>query len=286
MDPQVITRARWIFVIIMLMISASPSFAQKNNGKAEASIADADTLMNHEDYAGALVIYTKVLEKSKLSSDADYDVLYKRAYAYYGLGKFEEALTDINKFIEKNQMPQGKMLRAYINQELGNSGAQLKDLNEFIAADPDNLELIRWRASVLMETERYTEARKDIRKLLMIDRNPDMKGYLGLSYYYEDKPDSALMVFDEVIASNPKHVQSYLYAASLGLEQEAYDLALQYINKGLAIDPSNHTLMFYKGIALVEEEKKDEGCRCLSKAFAAGVDDAGDYLKGYCYGVE
>jgi hypothetical protein len=26
--------------------------------------------------------------------------------------------------------------------------------------------------------------------------------------------------------------------------------------------------------------------RCLARAFAAGTDDAGDYLKQYCYGVD
>jgi tetratricopeptide (TPR) repeat protein len=212
--------------------------------------------------------------------------VYKRAYAFYGVGKFDEALKDINRFIAKNPDPQAKLLRAYINQELGNSEEQLKDLNEFIAGTPDNLELIRWRASVLMTMEKYAEARRDIRRILEQDPNPDIKGYLGLSYYYDNKPDSALTIFDDAIKTNPANAQSYIYAASLALEEEAYELALQYINKGLTAEPANTTLIFYKGIALVQDEKKDEGCRCLSKAFNAGLDDAGEYLKSFCYGVE
>ncbi|HTE31140.1 MAG TPA: tetratricopeptide repeat protein [Chryseolinea sp.] len=279
-------KMRAIYVCIFLLFTATVGFAQASADKRERVIARADSLMQHEDYAGALEIFNSLLEKSKLTSDEDYAMLYKRAYCFYGVGKFEEALNDINRFIEKNPDQQAKMLRAYINQELGNSTEQLKDLNELIDGKPENLDLTRWRASVLMELGKYKEARKDINQILSKEPNPDIMGYLGLTYYYEDDPDSALTIFDKIIASNPGHVQSYVYAASLALEQEIYPLALEYINKGLAADASNTTLMFYKGIALVETEKVDSGCRCLTKAFQAGVDDAGDYLKGFCYGVE
>ena len=48
-------------------------------------------------------------------------------------------------------------------------------------------------------------------------------------------------------------------------------------------EPSHTTLLFYQGIALVETDQKVEGCRCLTKAFNAGIDDVGEYLKEYCY---
>jgi len=274
------------FVFILLM--AAPFFvsAQSTANKNETLLAQADTLLGRQDYAGALVLYDKIIEKTKFVSDEDYLVLYKRAFCYYGLGKFENALKDVNHYVQKVLNEQAKLLRAYINQELGNHEAQLADLNEFIAASPGNPDLLRWRASVFMESERYAEAQKDIRRLLAYQPSPDLKAYLGLAYYYQNNQDSALIIFDEVIAANPDYLQTYLYAASLALEEEAYDLALQYCKGGLKVDGSDLTLLFYKGIALVEIENTDEGCRCLKKAFAGGMDDAADYLKSYCYGVE
>lgn len=249
-------------------------------------MVQADTLLGRQDYAGALPLLNKIIEKSKLATDADYEVLYKRAFCYYGLGRFEDALTDVNDFLKKIPNDQARLLRAYINQELENYEAQLEDLNSFIAASPGNPDLLRWRASVFMETERYDEAKKDITQLLEYQESPDLKAYLGLIYYYQDKPDSALVIFNEVIAKNPEYLQPYLYAASLTLEEEVYDLAINYTNAGLKIEPDNITLLFYKGIALIESEKQVEGCRCLTKAFAGGMDDAGDYLKSYCYSGE
>jgi tetratricopeptide (TPR) repeat protein len=259
--------------------------AQSDKDKNAALMAQADTLLSREDYTGALGLYNQIIEKSKTVSEEDYSVYYKRAFCYYGLERFEQALKDINLFIQKKPDDQAKLLRAYINQELGNYEDQLKDINEFINAHPDNVELLQWRASVFMEMERYKDAQKDIRKVLKYQDSPELRSYLGLTYYYQNQPDSALTIFDDVIAKDPDNIQTYLYAASLSLEEDAYELALQYIDKGLKKDPNNNTLLFYKGIALVETDKVNEGCRCLTKVFAAGFDDAGDYLKSYCYGV-
>jgi tetratricopeptide (TPR) repeat protein len=274
--------------ITVLLMLISPAFvsAQSDKMKNAAIMAQADTLLGKEDYTGALALYNKIIDKSKPVSDEDYSVFYKRAFCYYGLEQFDQALIDINQYIQKNPEDQAKLLRAYINQELGNYEDQLKDLNQFISAHPENLELLQWRASVLMEMENYKDAQKDIKAILKNQDSPELKSYLGLTYYYLNDADSALMIFDEVISREPNHIQTYLYAASLSLEQDAFELALRYIEQGLKKDPTNNTLLFYKGIALVETDKVNEGCRCLTKVFAAGFDDAGDYLKSYCYGVD
>lgn len=274
----------------LITIMVMSSFFVMAQGKKDASLqweTEADTLASHQDFEGAIKLYTKIITKSKLKTDADFSVLHKRAFAYYGAGRFSEALQDANQYLKKFQDDQQtKLLRLYIYQELGNTEEQLAGLNEFLEQSPGNPDLLRWRASVLMESERYKEAQQDLRTLLGYHADPGLKAYLGLGYYYQHDLDSALIIFDEIITSDPAFIESYLYAGSVCLEEEAYDLSLQYLNKGLAQDPTNATLMFYKGIALAEKDDTLEGCRCLSKAFHAGMDDAADYLKEYCYGVE
>lgn len=265
-------------LIIILLMSPFFSFAQQS-----ALEVEADTLVAKEDYAGALVLYNKIIDESKPKTEEEYQLYYKRAVCYYGLEKFSEALHDINVVIEKHPSPQSKLLRAYINQALEDYEAQLVDLNELMSLNPDNPEMIQWRASVLMESGKYKEAQLDIRKLLQYQSNSQLKSYLGLTYYYLDDPDSALITFDEIIQEDPNFTQSYMYAASLCLDESAYELGLNYIDKGLQKEPSNTTLLFYRGIALVETDQKIEGCRCLTKAFKAGIDDVGEYLKEYCY---
>jgi predicted Zn-dependent protease len=272
-------------LIFFMLMSSFFAYTQAKDEQRAQEI-EADTLLNKQEYSAALELYNKLIQKSKLSTEEEYQLYYKRAVCYYGLKKFEEALKDINVFMERYPQEQAKLLRAYIHQELGNYQAQLADINELLAKNPENVELLQWRASVFMESEKYPEARKDIRKLLSYQSSPQLKSYLGLSYYYQSNADSALMLFDEVIAEDPALVQTYLYAASLCMDEEAYDLGLTYIQKGLQVEPSNMTLIFYKGIALVETRQVQEGCRCLTKAFNSGMDEVADYLKEYCYSAE
>lgn len=247
--------------------------------------AQADTLLSQQDFFNAEKKYTQLLALKSASGNPA--LFYKRAYAYYGLQKFDKALTDINKYLSINKNDaQAKILRAYIYQERGEFELQLADINDLIAIN-NNPELLRWRASVALEAGKYTIAQKDIEALLKIESSAELESYLGLAYYYQEKQDSALLVFNEVIKNNPEFIQAYLYAGSLCLEAGESDLGLEYINKGLRVAPSNEMLLFYKGTALVEKtESLDQGCRCLLKAFNAGVDDAADYLKEYCYGVD
>jgi tetratricopeptide (TPR) repeat protein len=279
-------------LVIFMVTSFSFLWAQ-DRARIQAWSVEADTLMNRRDYEGALTLYTKIIQESKLKSEDDFMALYNRALAYFSLGRHAGALRDVNQYIEKYPEQHARLLRLYIYQELGDHENQVKDLNALIAESPGNAELIQWRMSVLMDAEKYAEARKDIRQLLTVQAgpelrqaSPELRSYLGLTYYYEDNADSAMIIFDEVIKTDPSYVQSYLYAGSLCIEKEAYDLALKYVNKGLQQEPANTTLLFYKGIALVENKKIQEGCRCLTKAFNAGFDDAADYLKEYCYGIE
>jgi tetratricopeptide (TPR) repeat protein len=268
-----------IHIGLMIILMMSPFFSLAQS----ALEVQADTLVAREDFAGALVLYNKILDKSQPKTEEEYQLYYKRAVCYYSLEKFSEALSDVNTVIENYPKPQAKLLRAYINQALEDYEAQLTDLNELISLNPDSPEMIQWRASVLMESGKYKEAQQDIHWLLQFQQSPQLKAYLGLTYYYLDDPDSALMMFDEIILEEPGFTPSYVYAASLSLDEGAYKLALSYIDKGLQKEPDNSTLLFYRGIALVETDKTKEGCRCLTQAFNAGNDDVAEYLKEYCY---
>ena len=272
---------RAVLITLIVMTAASLAFAQGKSQSPDVLELKADTLLGRQDYAGALKIYNQITSKSKKVKD---EIYYKRAFASYNLGDFESALRDINTYLANHSEVQARALRAYIYQELGDYDNQLKDISAIMEGNP-NPELLRWRASVAMEAEQYDLARNDIKALLAINPDPEVESYLALTYYYQGKPDSALLVLNKVIRAKPEMVQAYGYAGSMLLEEAEYDLALEYINQGLAHEPSNASLIFYKGIALTEKKDLEEGCRCLYKAFTSGMDDAADYLKEYCYQV-
>lgn len=272
-----------IFCIFILCFFVQ---ASAQNQQLKVLEVEADTLLAHENYSGALKLYNRILDTTTPRSEAEYLLLYKRAVCQYSLHHFNEALQDINTFLAKISDYQANLLKAFIGRELNEANIQVEALNALLMIDSGNVELLRWRASALLESGKYSEARKDIKILNYRSPDPELDLFTGISFYYEDKPDSAITYFDRVIALDKKSVTAYMYAGSVCLDQSAYDLALQYLNTGIKLDPENLSMIFYKGIALTEQGKIDQGCRCLLKAFNGGVDEAGDYLKEYCFGVD
>lgn len=245
---------------------------------------EADTLMNHQDFEGALKLYTKVIKASKLKDKAAFPSLYKRAVCNYSIGQYDAALEDLRIFIpEYPSLYQARILKAFIYRDLDNSDEQLKALNEALAVNPGDPGLIKWRASLYLSEEKYDSVKEDMMYVKSVQDDPEVEMYLGFAYYNLEEKDSAFESLNKAIELDATYLPAYLYGGSFSLQDGDNEKALKYLNVALRIDPSNVSAMFYKGIALIELKKEDEGCSMLSKAFYAGEDDAGDYLKEYCY---
>lgn len=246
--------------------------------------AEGDTLLNRQDFAGAIKIYNNVIELSKLKDTESKGVLYKRAICFYSTGEFQKALDDLQVFIpEFPGFPRAKLLRAFVNRELGNTQAQLDDINDLLSFNPTNPDLLKFKASIFLESEKYEEAKATLLDLQKVVNDEEIETQLGFIYTNLNQVDSAFTHFDSALAINGGYSPAYMYISSLCLDQGAYDMALTYVDLGLRLEPDNATLQFYKGIALAETKNLTEGCRFLAKAFYAGMDQAGDYLKQYCY---
>jgi len=276
---------RLLFLGIALIIcSANAVLAQ--NPKVKALEIEADTLMNRQDYQGALKLYTKVI-KSNTPKNQPGETLYKRAICYYSLGEFQNALNDLSNFIPAfPNSSQAHLLRAFVYRELGDTENQLIDLELAISSRPPDPGLLKWRATLYIDKGEYLLGKRDILEVIEFQPDPEAQTYLGLAYYNLDHPDSALISLNKAIELDVNYLPAYFYAGSFCLQEDEYDLALKYINLVLRLDPKNPTAQFYKGVALIEKERIDEACKCLNRAFYLGIDDAGDYLKEYCYKVE
>ncbi|HRJ29219.1 MAG TPA: hypothetical protein PLV21_18895 [Cyclobacteriaceae bacterium] len=276
---------RWIGILFFLF--SVGLFAQTKPTKIQVAETLGDTLFNRQDFVGALKQYNKVAKATKLKTPEQRQILYKRAVCLFYLGEFERALSDLKVFIPENQsMPRARILRAFIYREMGERQLQLDDLNAVLEWDQLNPDLLKWRAGLLVEMGDNVQAIAELKAIKQWGTDEEVELYMGLAYYALEKPDSALYHFDQSIMLNGGYLPAYQYAGSLCLEQEAYELALTYITLALRLDAQNVELLFYKGIALVELGRKDEGCRLLNKAFYNGIDDAGGYLEEYCFPKE
>ncbi|HNU41644.1 MAG TPA: tetratricopeptide repeat protein [Cyclobacteriaceae bacterium] len=273
----------WLIGIFVLTIVTS-GFAQ--NPKWTAWETEADTLMSHEEFSKAIARYSKIIKASRLKQKENYRPLYKRAVAYYSSGQWQPAIADMNKFIpEFPQSYQARILRALAYRELNDIDKQLTDVESAIELSGGDPQLLRWRGSLRMEKEEYELAKKDFKQIIQIQDDPEIEMNLALTHYSLQELDSALLAVNKAIELDGTYGAAYFYGGAFALEQEQYEQAVKFLDVALRLDPENLQALFYKGIALVELKREDEGCRCLNKAFYGGVDDAADYLKQSCYEV-
>lgn len=248
---------------------------------------EADTLYNRQDFAGAIKLYTRVIESTRLSSQDTYGSLYKRAVCFLNLGDFEKSLTDVDRLLAL--LPgnyQGHFLKAFIYREQEDTDKQLEQLQILLSKQPLSADLLRWRGSLYLDKEQYLEARRDLELARSFESDPQTETQLAFAYFNLDQPDSAFLSLNRAIELDVTYFPAYLYGGTFALQAERYALALEYLNLALRVDDTSTTALFYKGVALIELKRTDEGCKCLNRAFYAGEDDAGDYLEQYCFGGE
>lgn len=276
-----------VIILGVIFFICCSGILQAQNPKWQAWKVKGDTLLNKQDYKGALKFYSKIINAAKQKDAFVYEAVYKRAVCFYSLGEFENALKDLEIFVPANlSFSQAYLLRAFVYRELGDSENQLISLQAAMNLRPANPDLIKWRATLFLDKGDYVSAKWDILEVRKSQTDAELETYLGLAYYNLNNPDSALIALNKSIELDVNYLAAYFYAASFCLQEEKYDLALKYVNVVLRLDPKNSTALFYKGVALVEKQDLEEGCSCLNKAFYLGYDDAGDYLKEYCYEVE
>lgn len=278
-------RTLTVFCIGILSFAFTTSFSQVPKWKTY--LAEGDTLYKHEDFKGAIKMFTKSISASKLKDKEAYGAFYKRAVCYYSIGEFENALGDLDVFIPMfPEAPRPKLLKAFIYREMGDEDKQLSNLEEAIELQMASPQLLKWRGTLYLQKNEFNKSKADFLRAREFEDDGEIETYLGLVYYNLQLPDSAFISFNKSIELDAMYSPAYLYAGSVALEREDYPLGLKYLNLALRLDPKNKDAQFYKGVALIELKKIDEGCSCLNRAFYAGMDEAADYLKEYCYEVE
>lgn len=284
---QLMSGKKAVFCSLIWIFSGYPFAAIAQTPKWKAWEVKGDTAYNHQDFKSAIKYYSKAIDVSKLKDKAVYRTLYKRAVSFYSVGEYARALNDLELFIPAfPEAHQAKLLKAFVYREMGDDEKQLINLNEAMEAQAPSPDLLKWRGLLLLQRSDYTSAKKDLALARELGDDPEVETYLGLVYYNLQRKDSAYNSFNTAIELDATYLPAYLYAGSVSIEDGNFEQGLQYVNLALRLDPRNKEALFYKGIALVELKKIDEGCSCLNRAFYAGMDDAGDYLKEYCFQVE
>lgn len=185
------------------------------------------------------------------------DALNYRSLTKYRLGKYVEAINDINKVIEKEpSILKNYLQRAYFYLANDNYNASLNDCAKLIDAKSSIEEASFCKAKAEEALLDYKNAIKDYDKVVEINpKNIDAYAYRGMTKFKMDSINNAIADFNLALKLDSTCTLANYFLAEVEMKLEHYDKALDFYNKVLKYEPRNSYAYFGRG-ALYANIKK------------------------------
>jgi tetratricopeptide (TPR) repeat protein len=195
-------------------------------------------------------------------------------------GKFEEALTEVNKAIEIHpKQPDSYVHRAVIYKKHGRFLQAIDNYEKALNLAPNKPEVHYDLAQTLKELKLYEAAIAEYNKAIELD--PVMiEAYNNIGITYRDmrRYDRAVMYFEKVIEMDPKYIKAYNnLGASLG-EDGKVDRAVEVLQAAIELDPSYANAHKNLARVYVQQQKIEDAIESIERYLTLNPDDA--HMKG------
>lgn len=150
---------------------------------------------------------------------------------------------------------------------------------------PSSAVIYNNRARTFLLLDKKTNAKNDIEKSLLIDRNQEWPlQTLGIILVGENQPDSARIVFEELSYRFPDNYISHSGLGAIAEFSGDNEEALKEYDKALNINPDDIDTLASKILLLINLERYQEARQIITKAILAFPEEAILYLlRGYLH---
>lgn len=232
-----------IFVAIALLVSCgNPSQNRKN----------AERFFNEKKYQNALVEINRAIQ---LEPDSVGHYIVRMAI-YDFMGQYKEEVTDLSKIIELNKKTNSKSINAYHQRavayiQLGLYNEALFDIDYFIENRDTAGSLAEAyinKASILYKLNDYEKSTRYYELALKenITKEIESQAFVGLANL-EKSPQKALELLDKSILSDDKNSLAFGARGALYIESEKIREAYDDLYKAISLNPDDATTNFNMG---------------------------------------
>jgi tetratricopeptide (TPR) repeat protein len=204
----------------------------------------AGALMNLKRYAEAIA----VLDQAIVIKPDYVNAFYNKANAYKLSGDYEQALTECNKLLDlDNKNIDGFLLRATVKDNLGDDLGAIDDCTLAIALDPNNARAYNERALARFDIQDNAEIITDCSHAIAL--KPDYyDAYIQRGDAYDNLGDydKAIADYTKAISLDSTKLIAYREIAASVANKNDYKASLNYIRKGLQLEPDNKYLLVHK----------------------------------------
>ncbi|EAS07587.2 tetratricopeptide repeat protein (macronuclear) [Tetrahymena thermophila SB210] len=194
--------------------------------------------------------FNQAIEHYKIAINTNFlklEYLINLANLHLNIKDLDSAQSYINQCMQINSnTPKIYEILCKIEQQKGNSLKAVEYIQKQMELEPQNADVYH-RLGQLYHQSNPEEAKKNYIKSLQLDPKQKMVNYrLGL---LEKEFTQQIKYYQNELIINPQNIEA-ISAVAMSLQcQGKYDLALQFLQKGLKRDPNNYIL--YKNIANV-----------------------------------
>ncbi|MEQ9667755.1 tetratricopeptide repeat protein [Coleofasciculus sp. G2-EDA-02] len=219
-----------------------------------------------------LIALIGVLLKSFSSKETNknelIDVLETLGFAFYYIGRYEEAIIALNEAIEIN--PNNTNIwdtRGMAMIQINRQKEALVSFNKIIDIDPNNVKAWHLKGVFLDGLGQYEEGLNAYERALEITPN-DVEIWLskGWTLIKLERTEEALASFNKIIELDPNHAEGWLSRGIVKFGFKCYEEALASYNKVAEINPHSKGLWFCYGELLYEIKHYEQALICYEKA--------------------
>jgi spermidine synthase len=173
--------------------------------------------------------------------------------------------------------------KAYILDSLGNTAGAILELDDFLLDNPNNLELYHERGTLHMKLRNNVIAKEDFSKSIELNPNK-IEAYNNLATILaqEGKHKEAIEILNNGLTIAPTD-QKLLFNRGItyGFIMQ-YDLCIKDLTKVIEFDPINVQALYLRGKSYFQLKQLNNACTDWQEASRLGMTKANEALNQYC----
>ncbi len=250
--------------------------AEKNTLRKQMEQSDNDFLANQKLEEGNKLYYSKNYDgAAKIYGEAlglkpNWDWAYNnRGAAYNGIGKYQQAIQDLNKAIELNPN------NSEVYNNLGNSYLYLQQYqqaisyyNKAIQLNSNDSKLYNNRGEAYRHLNQFDSAISDYNNALKLNQNfAEAYNNRGVTYMDGFKQyERAISDYNRAIQLNSNYAEAYYNRGNAYINQNQFDSAISDYNNALKLNPDFYQAYYNLGIIYYNQKKYELAIQNYSKA--------------------
>jgi tetratricopeptide (TPR) repeat protein len=227
---------------------------------------------NHKD---AIEQFTKAL-----NVDPEYAQAYvERARSYEAAGDLQNAADDFKRALTFEQKESELYYdAARVNYSLGNFNDALELINKSIALDKKSESAFRLLSRVQMSLEDYSNSLISINKAITLKDTPENNFYRGQVSEKMKNYNQAEIDYNTAITKNTQYTAAYLALASLRLQLNKPEKAMESCNSLLKLEPNNKDALLIRSHIYARLTEYPKAIDDISRILFSNPNDKEMYL--------